>query len=302
MPTRPAGDRPGLENGLNSKIFETISVRTAAPGSDDDFSHACYVVYAHVDKRDGGYIEIRNAEPRLVQQPKLAEQWARESQLMKQVWHPHIAAVRHIGTFVGLPLYAQPLLTGGSLSNRRLRDEQGKVRPNPPTKLQQWLPAIAETLDYLHSRGMVHRDVKPANMFLDEDSWAYLGDFGIAKIVKESDAFVKEHTLMATEIGMGTPEYMAPEQFMQKAVIDGRADQYSLAVTVYEMLAGRRPFTGETAHVVVEVATRPAPPLTSLQPDLPASLVQAVHRGLSKSPDDRFSSCTEFCRAALANV
>ncbi|MFM8495762.1 MAG: protein kinase domain-containing protein, partial [Planctomycetia bacterium] len=147
-----------------------------------------------------------------------------------------------------------------------------------------------------------HRDVKPANIFFDAFWGAFLGDFGIAKIVEESESFDRENTLTATNLGIGTLEYMGPEQFAPKPALDGRIDQYALAVTVYEMLAGTRPFTGTTAYLIVEVTTMPAPRLDRAVRGLPASLVDAVHRGLAKSPGDRFSTCGEFAYHTLRDV
>jgi hypothetical protein len=168
--------------------------------------------------------------------------------------------------------------------------------------LHFWLPAVAEALDSIHMRGVLHRDVKPGNVFFDGFWNAFLGDFGIAKVVDSSAGIAKEETLTATVMAIGTPEYMAPELFSPSGKPDGRADQYALAVTVYEMLSGVRPFTGEKAHIVVEQCSMPVPPLQAKQLRLPASLCVAVERALAKTPQERFGTCSDFARTALLGV
>jgi formylglycine-generating enzyme required for sulfatase activity len=197
---------------------------------------------------------------------------------------------------------AMRFLPGGSLADHRKKDASGAHQSMPAGMLHFWLPAIAEALDFIHSRGVVHRDVKPANIFFDGFWWAFLGDFGIAKVFDTTAGLEMGETLTGTQFAVGTPEYMPPEMLMSKAKPDGRADQYALAVSVYEMLAGVRPFRGQNANIVVEHATMPVPPLDYELLRLPASTVAAVVRGLSKKPEDRFGSCVEFYRAVLADV
>jgi formylglycine-generating enzyme required for sulfatase activity/serine/threonine protein kinase len=260
------------------------------------------VAYRAWDKQRGVPVVIKIPKRIFLEDPKFKERFLREIRLLQGLSHPHIVPIVDVGEHEGLPFVVMRFLPGGSLSNRRLRDDNGKVRPNPPSMLHLWLPAVASALDYVHSKGIVHRDVKPANIFFDAFWGAFLGDFGIAKVVEDSGAFDKEHTLTATQMGIGTQEYMAPEQFTPKAVIDGRADQYALAVMVYEMLSGGRPFKGSTAHIVVEVTTHSVPPLQCPGRTLPVSLVQAVHRGLAKMPTERFPTCGEFAAAVLRDV
>jgi serine/threonine protein kinase len=259
--------------------------------------------YRAWDEQAGVPVVIKIPKKVFLEDPKFAERFYREIRLLQGFNHPHIVPIEGVGAHEGgLPYVVLRFLPGGSLSNRRLRDDNGSPKPNPAGMLHLWLPAIADALDYVHAQGVVHRDVKPANIFFDAFWGAFLGDFGIAKIVEESETFDKEHTLTATHMGIGTPEYMAPEQFTPKAALDGSADQYALAVMAYEMVAGTRPFTGATAHLIVEVTTQQAPPLQAARYDLPSSLVHAVHRGLAKRPQERFASCREFAAAVLRDV
>jgi serine/threonine protein kinase len=260
------------------------------------------VAYRAWDEQEGRPVVIKIPKKIFLEDPKFAERFNREIRLLQGLRHPHIVPIVDVGVHEGLPYVAMRFLPGGSLSDRRLRDDDGKPRPNPPGMLHLWLSAVADALDHVHANGVVHRDVKPGNIFFDAYWNAFLGDFGIAKIVEESDTFDREHTLTATNMGIGTQEYMAPEQFTPKAVIDGRSDQYALAVMVYEMLAGARPFTGSTAHLIVEVTTQPVPRLDARRAGLPWSLVEAVHRGLAKNPGERFNSCRELAYAVLEEV
>jgi phage FluMu protein Com len=238
----------------------------------------------------------------MLARPDFIERFRREARMMAALNNPHVVPVTMVGEHNGIPYIVMPFLPGGSLSNRRLRDESGEPKPMHPSTLHLWLPQVAAALDYVHSLGVVHRDVKPGNVFFDAFWHAYLGDFGISKIVEDTAALDKEHTLTATSMAVGTQEYMAPELFAPKPQIDGRVDQYALAVMVYEMLAGRRPFTGDTAHLIVEVTTKNVPPLRGFRRDLPRSLEEAVDQSLAKHSGDRFESCLEFVEHALADV
>jgi len=260
------------------------------------------IAYRAWDRDAGIPVVIKTPKRSCLDDPRFKERFARETRLLQALDHPHVVPIRDMGEHEGLPYVVMRFLPGGSLSNRRLRDEHGKPRANPPGMLHFWLPAVASALDHIHTRGIVHRDVKPGNIFFDAFWGAFVGDFGIAKIVEDTDGFEREQTLTATGMVTGTPEYMAPERFTPRATIDGRADQYALAVMVYELLSGTRPFRGESSHLIVEVLTQPPPPVVSPKVDLPATLVDAVRWGLAKAPDDRFPDCSAFARAVLQEV
>jgi tRNA A-37 threonylcarbamoyl transferase component Bud32 len=260
------------------------------------------LTYRAWDEAEGRPVVLKMPRRNLVENAAFLERFSREVRMMAALSHPSIVPILDVGEDEGLPILVMRFLPGGSLSNRRLRDADGKVQPTQPSTLQLWLPAVASALDFVHANGIVHRDVKPANIFFDAFWGAYLGDFGIAKIVEDTTVLEKEHTLTATSMAIGTQEYMAPEQFTPKAVVDGRVDQYALAVMVYEILVGQRPFRGETAHLVVEVTTQPVPRLTQFRRELPDSVCHAVYRGLSKQPGERFASCAEFAQAVLRDV
>jgi tRNA A-37 threonylcarbamoyl transferase component Bud32 len=260
------------------------------------------ITYRAWDERESRPVVLKMPRHTLFGNPAFAERFRREVRMMAALSHPSIVPILDVGDEQGLPFLTMRFLPGGSLSNRRLRDADGKVLQMQPSTLHLWLRAVASALDFVHSNGIVHRDVKPANIFFDSYWGAYLGDFGIAKIVEDTTVLEKEQTLTATSMAIGTQEYMAPEQFTPKAVVDGRVDQYALAVMVYEILCGQRPFKGDSAHLIVEVTTQPVPRVTDFRRDLPESLCRALYKGLAKTPEERFANCSGFAAAVLHDV
>jgi formylglycine-generating enzyme required for sulfatase activity/tRNA A-37 threonylcarbamoyl transferase component Bud32 len=231
------------------------------------------------------------------------ERFRREANGMATLRHPHIVPVLDEGVDnSGIPYIVIRFLPGGALSDRLRRNEEGFPLPNQPASLHDWLPRIASALDFMHSMGVVHRDVKPGNIFFDARNQAFLGDFGIAKVFDPSAGVEKALTLTATNVAVGSQAYMAPELFQPKPVLAGALDQYALAITVYEALAGTRPFKGESAHIVVEHLTLPPQPLRKVLPQLPEPVSEAVHRALAKNSHDRFPTCADFAESVLRHV
>jgi serine/threonine-protein kinase len=151
---------------------------------------------------------------------------------------------------------------------------------------------MAEALEYAHSRGVIHRDIKPSNILLDAEGQPVLADFGIARLAQaESDA-----NLTAAGTVMGTPAYMAPEQ-LSGGQLDARSDIYALGVVLYQLLAGRAPFTGDTMAVVTAHLTKQPQALRELVSDLPPALDAVVLQALAKQPEHRFKSAGVFAQA-----
>lgn len=226
------------------------------------------------------------------------QRFLHETRSLVSLAHPHIVRILDVDYQGGVPFAVLQYLAGGDLGQRRPRDRAGRPLPAPESDLHTWLHPIAKALDFIHRRGYVHRDVKPGNILFDEHDHAYLGDFGVIKSTAQATPAV-DTKLTAMGMVLGTAEYMAPEVIMGKK-FDGRADQYALALIVYEMLAGRHPLEAPSPHAqFVLHATAEPPRLESFVPDISASVATAVHQALSKRPEERFTSCLAFARAIL---
>jgi serine/threonine protein kinase len=260
------------------------------------------VTYRAWDTKAGIPVVVKMPRREVRSDSEAMQRFAREIDAMLAVPHESIVPITDHGDDEGCPFVVMRFLPGGSLADYRRRDEAGNAIKNPPGMLHFWLPGVAAALDHIHAKGMLHRDVKPGNIFLDGFLKPYLGDFGIAKVIDESGGLAKEQTLTATKMAVGTPEYMAPELFKPRSKPDGRVDQYALAVAVYEMLSGEKPFKGDRAHIIVEHSAMPVPPLAQRVPGLPQSLCAAVERGLAKNAADRFPTCREFAEAVVAEL
>jgi serine/threonine protein kinase len=260
------------------------------------------VTYRAWDTQAGIPVVVKMPKREVRHDREVMTRFAREIEAMRAVPHESIVPITDSGDDEGCPFVIMRFLPGGSLADYRRCDEAGKPIRNPPGMLHFWLPGVAAALDHIHAKGMLHRDVKPGNIFLDGFLKPYLGDFGIAKVVDESGGLAKEQTLTATKMAVGTPEYMSPELFKPRSRPDGRLDQYALAVTVYEMLSGEKPFKGDRAHIIVEHSGLPVPPLAAKVPGLSQRLCMAVERGLAKKPEERFATCSDFAAAVLSEV
>jgi serine/threonine-protein kinase len=234
--------------------------------------------------------------------PEFLDRFAREIRSLVQLRHPHIVKVIDVGELEGQPYVVMDFLGGGSLKDRMASGPDGRMQPMPPHSLNDWLPEIAKALDFVHAQKHIHRDVKPANILFDRHGHAFLGDFGIIKAITGEEADWRGSSLTAPGFLVGTPNYVAPEIVMGRPH-DGRVDQYSLAMTVHEVLSGTNCMEGPTPSATVVNQTMVVPPaLAELIPGLPARLSDAILRGLSKEPADRFESCTALAHEVLAVV
>lgn len=225
-----------------------------------------------------------------------ATRFRREMGYAAQLRHPHILPVLEAGGRDGLLYYVMPFVEGETLAARLERGGALPVREATAV-----LRTIADALAHAHEMGVLHRDLKPANILLDGER-AYLADFGIARALGPDGIAGSEDRITAPGLAPGTPGYMAPEQISGDTEPDASADQYSLGVVGYEMLAGRPPFTEISLPALRRAhLTQSAPPLRSLRPDAPEGVAAAIDRALAKRRADRFPSVAAF-RDAVASA
>ncbi|HWB42643.1 MAG TPA: protein kinase [Gemmatimonadales bacterium] len=222
------------------------------------------------------------------------ERFQREIKLAARLHHPHILSVYDSGEAGGRLWFAMPYVRGESLRDRLRRD--GVLPIEEALRIAR---QAAQALSHAHREGVIHRDVKPENLLLTEDGATQVADFGIARAVD------LQHDLQLTDSGLalGTPAYMAPEQSSGEGRVDARADQYALAATCHEMLAGAPPFTGATSHeLIVRRFTLPPPSVRTSRPEVPEAIDEALRRALALQPGDRFDSIAEFGAALGAGT
>lgn len=245
-------------------------------------------VYLAEDTSLGRRVVVKVPHARFLGEPGFRSRFRREVSELVRLEHPHIVRILAQGEHEELPYFVLQYLAGGSLEDQ-LDDVD---EPLEADAVLPWLPTIARTLDFVHERGVVHRDVKPANILFDDSGHVFLSDFGVVKALEGDPA-----DLTAAGTGVGSPRYMAPEQGLGRKVT-AAADQYSLASTVYEALAGRSPFEDENAVQVLIRKDREDPaPLTEVAPHVSAAVAAVVHRALSRDPEARYPSCTAFAEA-----
>ena len=250
------------------------------------------VVYRARDVRLGRWVALKVLGEDLARDEAFRRRFIRESRAAAAVDHPNIIPIFDAGEVNGVLFIAMRYVGGQdvhSLLNR--------TGPLPSARATGIVAQVASALDAAHASGLVHRDVKPANMLLDglaedgSEDHVYLSDFGISKTSQSTT------NLTLTGQVLGTLNYLAPEQIEGRGV-DGRADAYSLACAAFEMLAGEPPFRREQSLAVMWAQLSAAPPpLTSMRGDLPAAVDQVMARGLAKPPEDRYPSCRAFAAA-----
>jgi len=253
------------------------------------------VVYRAHDLQLDRQVALKILDPVLAEDPGFRQRFLRESRAAAAVDHPNIIPVFAAGEADGVLFIAMRYVSGSDV--RTLLDSAG---PLPARRAVGIVSQVAAALDTAHERGLVHRDVKPANMLLDSapggarTEHVYLSDFGLSKQA------VAGLGLTATGQLVGTLDYVAPEQIENRPV-DGRGDLYSLACTAFEMLSGAPPFRRDQhlALLWAQLSEVP-PPLTGRRPDLPVAVDQVMAKALAKSPDDRYARCLDFAEALRA--
>ncbi len=243
-------------------------------------------VYLARDRSLDRPVAVKELVPEFATDPSFVERFRREAQAAANLSHPNIVGVYDWGTQDGTYFIVMEYVDGPSLSQVIRRDG-----PLHPRRAAEVAGEVAAALGSAHSRGVVHRDIKPGNVLLTSSGQAKVTDFGIARALSSAD----EDLTQAGSV-MGTATYFSPEQ-AQGLPVDPRTDLYSLGVVLYEMVTGRPPFTGETPLAIAykHVQDQPAPPSTVI-PDLPVALEAVIMKLLAKRPGDRYASAEELRR------
>jgi serine/threonine protein kinase len=249
------------------------------------------VVFRAVDENLDRTVALKVLSPGLAANTAFRKRFMRESKAAAKVDDPHLIPVYNAGEAAGSLFIAMKLVTGGDVRSLVLREGAMSAARAADIVWQ-----VASALDAAHDAGLVHRDVKPANILLEarpgRPDHAYLTDFGICRPAQPSTVVTKEG-----EYPPGTPAYAAPEQ-MLGAEVDGRADQYALACAAFELLSGKLAFAQDSEQALLYAKThRPPPSLRSRRPELAPAADPVLARALAKAPDDRYTTCQEFANA-----
>lgn len=247
------------------------------------------VVYLATDPSIGRPVAIKTIRIRDINdtrhRDKLRERLFREARSAGVLSHPNIVTIYDMDEVDDLAYIAMAFVNGPTLEKILASDQ-----PLSGLKMLRILRQTATALDYAHSRGIVHRDVKPANIMTDEDGAVKITDFGIARITEGAQS-------TETKTVAGTPNYMSPEQ-VQGFAVDGRSDQFSLAVIAFEILTGERPFIGEhLCTIVFKIVAEEPPSAHRVNTTLTPRIDEVLRKGLSKKPEDRFPNCASFVAA-----
>ncbi|HEY3231586.1 MAG TPA: serine/threonine-protein kinase, partial [Roseiflexaceae bacterium] len=243
-------------------------------------------VFRALDTQLQRIVALKVLAPQLAIDPEFARRFEREAVTAANLRHPNIVTIFDVGEQNGLRYIAMEYLRGRSL--HLILEERGALKLGYAIGI---VGPVAAALDYAHSQGAVHRDVKPHNIMIDTDGRVLLTDFGIAQAPEGTG-----ERLTRTGIFMGTPEYISPEQASAQRV-DGRSDLYSLGIASYEIITGQVPFSGATPQLIVAHAQNVPPPPSSVDPTQPLELDVVLSRILAKRPEQRFASGAAFVEA-----
>jgi len=274
----PTVDRHPFQNGEVFAEKWRIERRLGAGGMA--------TVYVAQDLSLRRRVAMKIVHGRLQSQPGMLERFEREAQFLAQLEHPHIVPVYEVGRHAGIPFMAMKLLDGVTVRDH-LHARGGGL---PAAEVLEILRQVCAGLTLIHSRGLVHRDIKAGNLFISPQGHVTILDFGLARDL---------HRTGLTRVGymVGTPEYMPPEQARGEPV-DARTDLYALGVVAFELLAGRRPFVSKNPVSLLERhLNAPVPDLTVSAPGISRALSDVVQRAMAKEPAHRFPSAPEMLAA-----
>jgi serine/threonine protein kinase len=246
------------------------------------------VVYDAEDERLPRRVALKFLSEELADDPDATRRLRREAQTIALLNHPNICTIYDMDDYEGRPFIAMERLDGTTLKVYMAR------RTLETSELVDIAKQIAEALSVAHDKGVIHRDIKPGNIFIGEQGLVKVLDFGLARRLPptNADAGMEGSTIIGRPLG--TASYMAPERILQLP-LDARSDLFSLGVVIYQMATGRLPFTGaSTGETVTNILEKDPTPLTKLSPDRPKKLERIVTRLLVKQADGRYQSAADL--------
>jgi serine/threonine protein kinase len=281
MPIRP-------EDELGTHVATVLSANYEL--EDEVGRGGMGIVYCARDRRLKREIAIKVLPPELSFRADIRQRFLREAETAAQLNHPNIVPIYTVEEKDNLVYFVMAYIKGDNLGVRL--QQHG---PMAPVEVRRILKEVADALAYAHNRNVIHRDIKPDNIIIDEETGrAMVTDFGIARALTDTG----DSRLTATGMAIGTPAYMSPEQSAGDKAIDGRSDLYSLGVVGYQMLCGQTPFVASnTPSMLVKHLSEQPIPVDERWPDLPPDLARAVMVCLEKDPENRFPNAAAFSEA-----
>jgi serine/threonine protein kinase len=232
------------------------------------------------------YVALKVLHPAFLEDPNFLARFQREARLVAKLEHPHIVPIYDFAEHNGQPYLVMKFIEGETLKARLVRGDL------TAEDISLVVEAVGTALDYAHRHGILHRDIKPSNVILSSDGEIYLADFGLARIAQSGES------TLSSDMILGTPQYISPEQAMGTKDLDARTDIYSFGVMLYEMVVGRVPFSSDTPFSIIhDHIYSPLPLPREINPDISPDVERVLLKALAKDRNDRYESVSEMTAA-----